>query len=105
MAALFVVNVRAHLPLGWRAAYANWFADVAVPFAFYFLLCREDGRWTRLRPWWMKAALVFAGCAAAELAQRVGIPLLGRTFDPLDVAMYAVGVLLAAALERALLPV
>ncbi len=104
LAAIFVLDVRAMLPTAWRVWYASYFADLAVPFAFYFLLVRVDGAWPRLRPWWSKAGLVFAGCVGAEFAQRAGIPLLGRTFDPLDVVMYAAGVLLAAVADRALLP-
>lgn len=104
LAVIFVLDVRAMLPIAWRGWYSSYFADVAVPFAFYFLLAREDRRWSRLGPWWAKAGLVFAGCAVAELAQRMGVPLLGRTFDPLDLVMYAAGVLLAAAADRALLP-
>lgn len=104
LAVVFVLNVRAMLPPAWRTRYSSSFADLAMPFAFYFLLARIDAEWPRLRPWWAKAGLVFAGCAVAELAQGAGLPLLGRTYDPQDFVMYAAGVLLAAVAERTLLP-
>jgi hypothetical protein len=34
--------------------------------------------------------------------QALGVPLLGRTFDPLDFVMFGVGVLLAAFVDRLL---
>lgn len=42
--------------------------------------------------------------AGVELAQYLGLPLLGRTFDPLDFVMYASGVFLAAFLDTVLFP-
>ena len=39
-----------------------------------------------------------------EIAQGVGVPLLGRTFDPVDIIMYAIGVGLAVLLDTAVLP-
>jgi hypothetical protein len=48
-----------------------------------------------LGDWSAKAAGVFAAASSAEVPQRLGVPMLGRTFDPLDVVMYAIGVLAA----------
>ena len=39
-----------------------------------------------------------------EVAQYFGVPLLGRTYDPLDFLMYALGVILAAALDKFVFP-
>src|SRR5262245_59753288 len=44
------------------------------------------------------AGVVFAGCAASEFAQRAR--LLPGVFDPLDLATYAVSVLVCYALDR-----
>jgi hypothetical protein len=49
------------------------------------------------------AALVFGAASFAEAMQGLGVPLLGRTFDPLDVVMYGAGVLLAAMVDRLVL--
>jgi hypothetical protein len=39
-----------------------------------------------------------------EAAQFLGVPIFGCTFDPLDFAAYAAGVLLAALCDRVVLP-
>jgi hypothetical protein len=44
--------------------------------------------------------LVFGAATTAEVLQFFGIYTLGITFDPLDIAAYAFGVLLAVVLER-----
>jgi O-antigen/teichoic acid export membrane protein len=48
--------------------------------------------------------LVFGIGASVEIAQFFGVPLLGRTFDPLDFVMYAAGVTLAAVLDMLVFP-
>ena len=50
-----------------------------------------------------RAVAVFAVGAITETLQYFDVPLLGRTFDPLDYAMFGVGILAAAAFERAAL--
>ena len=83
--------------------YYSYFSDVVSPFGMYFLLCLED-TWVRfLRDWRLKALLVFGVASFTEVLQAFGVPLLGRTFDPLDFAMFAGGVLLAALADRFLL--
>lgn len=84
----------------WYELYYSYFSDLALPFGFYFLLCISETNSPLLRPWWLKAALVFGAAAMAEILQFFGIYALGVTFDPLDLAMYAAGVLLAASMER-----
>ena len=108
--------------------YYSYFSDVAIPFGMYFLMClvdaRVDGahqdfppglgrvdpagqlgyRFVRfLRDWRPKALLVFGVASFTEVLQAFGVPLLGRTFDPLDFVMFAGGVLLAAFADRFLL--
>ena len=103
VAALHVVDLRAWLPPALRAAHRSYFSDVAIPFAFYFLLCLTDDRITRLRTSFAKGLTVFFSATGAELLQGVGVPLLGRTFDTWDVVMYAVGTGMAVLLDALVL--
>lgn len=80
----------------------GYLLDILVPLAFYLLLC-GDGL-PVLRSWMAKSALVFGAAFSVEIVQFYGIPLLGRTFDPMDFAMYGAGVVLAALLDAAILP-
>ena len=103
IAALHVLDLRALLGPEWRPIVGSYFSDFTLPFAFYFLLCLVDDHAAILRSAVMKASVVFAASAAAEVLQGAGVPALGRTFDPFDFLMYAAGVGLAAALDRLVL--
>lgn len=83
----------------WYRLYYSYFSDVALPFGVYFLLTLSEERMPLLRPWYGKAGIVLASTIAAEVAQYFGLYVLGVTFDPLDIVMYGVGVLLAALLD------
>ena len=83
--------------------YHWYFADVALPFGFYFLLTMLEDRFPVLQPWWGKAAAIFALCASSETLQYFGIYALARTFDPVDYLAYGIGVLLAALVDRQVL--
>ena len=83
--------------------YYSYFADVTLPFYMYLLLCLVDNRLRFVVDWRLKAGLVFGVASVAEVLQALGAPLLGRTFDPLDFAMYAGGVLLAVLADRLIL--
>ncbi len=48
---------------------------------------------------WIRALGVFSLGGAVELCQGFGIPLFGRTFDPLDLLMYALGAALGLGVE------
>lgn len=80
--------------------YYSYFSDIAVPFGMYFLICLNDMRVRFLRDWRVKAMLVFGVASSTEVLQAFGVPLLGRTFDPLDFVMFGGGVLLAALVDR-----
>ena len=84
----------------WRDLYYSYFSDLALPFGFYFLLCMAESNIPFLRPWWLKAALIFGTATTAEILQFFGVYALGSTFDPLDIAAYAAGTLLAVAVEQ-----
>ena len=103
--------------------YYGYFSDIIIPFGMYFLLCmfeaqvraiilsdapeavkhRVSPALAFLSDWRLKAALVFGVASFTEVLQALGVPLLGRTFDPLDFAMFAGGVLLAVLADRILL--
>ena len=80
--------------------YYSYFSDVAIPFCMYLLLCLRARRLPLLADWRARALLVFGIASFAEVMQAFGVPLLGRTFDPLDFAMFAVGVALGAIVDR-----
>jgi hypothetical protein len=81
--------------------YHSYFADIALPFGFYFLLSLSESRHAFLKPWSIKALAVFTLCAVSETLQFFGIFALARVFDPLDFVMYGLGALAAAAVDRA----
>jgi hypothetical protein len=83
--------------------YYSYFSDIVVPFGMYFLLCLKDDRVPFLGDWRRKAMLVFGIACFTEVMQAFGVPLLGRTFDPLDVVMFGGGVGLAVLVDRVLL--
>jgi hypothetical protein len=82
----------------------GYMIDILLPTAAYFLLVFLEPQVPLLRRWYAKSALVFAFGAGVEIAQFFGLPVLGRTFDPLDFAMYGAGVLLAAVLDTLVFP-
>ncbi len=76
--------------------------NILIPFGLYLLLClNPEGP---LRHWPVRAALVFGAASAVEIAQGLGLEVLGRTFDPLDFAMYGLGTGLAALLDGVVFP-
>jgi hypothetical protein len=80
----------------------GYLIDIFLPFGVYFLLGLFQHRW--LQTWWLRVCMVFTLGAAIETAQFFGIPVFGRTFDPLDYVMYAGGALLAAVCDRLVFP-
>lgn len=99
VAAGHIVDWRALLAPELRTLVSGYFSDLSLPFAFYFLLCFIDDRVVALRSAASKALVVIVASSGAELLQGAGIPVLGRTFDPLDFVMYAAGAGLAAVLD------
>lgn len=80
----------------------GYLLDILVPFGFYFLLCLNE--YFILKSWLFKGLIIFMAAVSVEIAQYLGIPLLGRTFDPMDINMYAIGVLLAIVCDTLLFP-
>jgi len=103
IALIHAFRVGTYLSGSWFTLYYSYFSDVIIPLGMYFLLCLNDWRIPFLRGWRTKSLLVFGAASATEVAQAFCIYLLGVTFDPLDIVMFAIGVLLAAFLDRVVL--
>ncbi len=101
--AMFFVASRSWMSGSMRVIYQSYFADVILPFSFYFLLSLISDNHKQLSKWWVKALLVFGLCALSETLQYFGVFALARVFDPVDYLMYGVGVLLAAFVDRQIL--
>lgn len=80
----------------------GYYADIALPLGFYFLLKILEDKYAFLRPWYWKATAVFLLVSTSEILQFFGIYAFARIFDPLDFLTYASGVLLAAFIDRVL---
>ena len=79
--------------------YHSYFADIFIPFGYYFLLTiNSDNKY--LNKWWKRSLAVILLCATSETLQFFGIYALARVFDPVDYLAYATGALLAAFLDR-----
>ena len=84
-------------------AFVNgYLIDILLPLSFYFLLCLVE--LPLLRSWVVKSVLVFGAASSVEIAQFFGVPVFGRTYDPMDFVMYGAGVLLAAILDTTVFP-
>ncbi len=99
IAAIFVVgadwaNETLHI------LFHSYFADIAIPFCYYLLLVLVEDKYKPFQKWYTKASAVFILCALSETLQYFGIYALARVFDPLDYVMYALGVVLAAFVDR-----
>ncbi|HOC43450.1 MAG TPA: hypothetical protein PKJ99_10605, partial [Thermoanaerobaculales bacterium] len=70
----------------------------------YFRTCGRRGGVRCLAPFVRspvsRACLVFCIGAAVELSQYLDVPVFGRTFDPLDLLMYAVGAAAAVGFDK-----
>lgn len=89
-------------PLRWFVT--GYLIDLALPFSLVLLLgVGSDSIPPLRRPAIRASAVVLLG-AVVELLQFLGVPIFGRTFDPLDLIMYAAGALAAVAFERVVFP-
>lgn len=82
----------------------GYLIDILLPFAPYFLLCPQNARIVWLRRWYIKAVPVLLIGFIIETAQYFGVLVFGSTFDPLDYAAYAFGILLAVLADTILFP-
>jgi len=87
-----------------RAFVTGYLIDLVLPFSLVLLLGVGLDRSPSLRLPAVRATAVFLFGAAVEFLQYLGVPLFGRTFDPLDLLMYATGAVAALAFERLAFP-
>jgi hypothetical protein len=80
--------------------YYSYASDIMIPIGFYFLLCINDQSIRILQKWYIKAILIFGLATITEILQAFDIYLLGVTFDPLDIFMFAIGILIAVFLDK-----
>jgi hypothetical protein len=80
----------------------GYLMDILVPLGFYFLLTLVDLPLIRL--WIFRAVMVLVAASCVEIAQSLGIEIFGSYYDPLDFVMYAIGVVVAAVLDRIVFP-
>lgn len=97
---LHVINIKSFLNSKLSIYYSSFFSDLLLPFGVYFLIAMNDWRYPVLKKWWVKALLTFSIPTFAEILQAFGIYALGSTFDPLDILMYGIGVMMAVLLEK-----
>jgi hypothetical protein len=87
-----------------RAFVTGYLIDLVLPFSLVLLLGVGLDRSPTLRLPSVRAIAVFLLGAAVEALQYFGAPVFGRTFDPLDLLMYAIGAITALAFERVAFP-
>lgn len=87
-----------HGPL--RAFVTGYLIDLALPFSLVLLLGVGLASVPALARPLTRAGIVFCTGAAVEASQYAGISLFGRTFDPVDLLMYAVGAIAAVLFEH-----
>ena len=99
IAAIHILRVGTYFSGKLFILYYSYFSDIVIPIGIYFLLCINDVSIPYLKNWKTKASIVFVIAASTEIAQAVGIPILGSTFDPLDFVMFGVGIFIAIGLD------
>ena len=80
--------------------YYSYVSDLIMPFGFYFLLFMNELKIKILRKWYIKAAIIIGASTLAEILQFLGVYALGKTFDPIDILMYVLGIGAAVVFDR-----
>jgi hypothetical protein len=83
-----------------RLFVTGYLIDLLLPFSLVLLFGVGLARVPVLRSSVSRACLVFFIGAVVELSQYFDVPLFGRTFDPLDLLMYATGATVAVGFEK-----
>ena len=76
--------------------------NILVPFTMYLILGVTHHAVLQSKS--VRCALDFGIGALTETLQYFGVPIFGRTFDPLDYLMFGIGILSATVFEWAVLP-
>jgi hypothetical protein len=87
-----------------RAFVTGYLIDLVLPFSLVLLLGIGLDDLSALRRPVVRATAVFLLGASVEVLQYFGVPLFGRTFDPVDLVMYAAGAMAALLFERLAFP-
>jgi len=104
MASAFAFRAGTYLPDSAYIFYQSYFADLVMPFAFYFLLSLNEQSIPILRSWIVKGAIIFLVMTTSEVLQYFGIYAFGVTFDPLDILAFAVGTIAAMIIDKFVFP-
>jgi hypothetical protein len=75
-----------------------------VPFGYNFLLFIAGDNILLFRPRRLKASSLYALVMTAWFLQYFGFYALGTVYDPVDIAMYASGILLAVFFDQYIFP-
>jgi hypothetical protein len=78
----------------------GYLIDLVLPFSLVLLLGIGLEETPTLRLPAVRATAAFLIGAAVELLQYLDVPVFGRTFDVLDLLMYATGAITALGFER-----
>ena len=82
-----------------REFYFSYVANILAPIGIYFILCILEIQFSILRTWYAKAFLVIIAASMTEFMQAAGIPILGMTYDLVDLYMIILGAMIAAAVD------
>jgi hypothetical protein len=82
-----------------RRIFHSYFADLALPFGYYFLLTLVEDKVRFMRLWYGRALTVLSLVSASEVLQYFGIYALATVFDPFDFVAYVSGLLLAVVFD------
>jgi hypothetical protein len=104
LAVAFVLKPGSYLNHEGYIFYHSYFSDLAIPFSFYFLLIPSENKIIFLRGWVSKAAIILIAMTTSEIFQYFGIYFFGSTFDPLDIAAFALGTGMAVAFDLWIFP-
>ncbi len=81
----------------WRGFVTGYLIDILLPFAMYLVMGVTNHEFLRKQT--VRWTAVFGVGAVTETLQYFGVPIFGRTFDPLDYLMFAAGIAGAALFE------
>ena len=85
------------------AAFVNgYLIDILLPMTLVLLTGLFQNKFIR-SPLIRASAVFITGCLV-ETSQYLGYPIFGSTFDPLDILVYAGGVLIGTALDLVIFP-
>lgn len=100
IAAIYILRIGHNLTDNFYKLYHGYISDLVIPFGTYFLLCMNEIRIKFLRKWYSKALVVFGVATFIEILQAFGYYIFSKTFDPFDILVFAISVLLAAFVDK-----